>query len=272
MYVIIIINIHVLILVEWSVIIETLLFRMSFRSRIAALVSIGIEFVASLLRRDNTNRQEETRPRNNRPEVHHTYPRNNRPQVHYTYSTNSRPEVHHTNPGTTSWQQEVHFAHRQNEACHTQPSWLEDMARIAYSEDHVTHLVTNEGKLYRSQRVRPFLHAEVLFTRDTLPCNIHTIWIKNSPCAKCSKVLITFFHKIRKPKIYFGRIYRLNDEEDREGLINLLQNGFELEVWETLHTLMYPTRSKTTQKYLREVKQEADMMSLNNQVYNYMYY
>ena len=75
MYVIIIINIHVLILVEWSVIIEILLFRMSFRSRIAALVSIGIEFVASLLRRDNSNRQEETRPRNNIPEVHHTYPK-----------------------------------------------------------------------------------------------------------------------------------------------------------------------------------------------------
>ena len=95
---------------------------MSF-SRFAALVSRGIEFFASLLRRDNTNRQEETRPRNNRPEVHHTYPRNNRPQVHYTYPTNSRPEVHHTNPGTTSWQQEVRFAHRQNEACHTQPRY-----------------------------------------------------------------------------------------------------------------------------------------------------
>ena len=247
---------------------------MSFRSRIAALVSIGIEFVTSLLRQENTNRQEETRPRNNRPEVHHTYPTNNRPEVHYTYPRNNRPEVHHTNPGSTSRQQEVRFAHRQNEVSHTQPSynWLEDMARIAYSEDHVTHLVTNECKLYRSQRVRPFLHAEVLFTKDTLPYNIHTIWIKNSPCAKCSKVLITFFHKTQKPKIYFGRIYRLDDEEDREGLINLLQNGFELEVWETLHTLMYPIRSKTTQKYLREVKQEAHMMSLNNQVYSYMYY
>ena len=222
---------------------------------------------ASFTNQTNNNTQEEeearrrTHSRNNRQdETRHTHQRQ---EVHTTHPINNTREGYYTHQRGNSLRQEQLPTHsrnnRQNEACHTQPSnnWLEDMARIACSEDHVTHLVTNEGKLYRSQSVRPFLHAEVLFTRDTLPCNIHTIWIKNSPCAKCSKVLINFFFNNRKPKIYFGRIYQLEDEEDREGLINLLQNEFELEVWETLHTMMYGTHNRSTHKYLRQVKQEA---------------
>ena len=222
---------------------------------LGGIVALAVAAASFTTQTNNNTQEEEARRR--------TQSRNNRQDE--TRHTHQRQEVHPTHPINNTRSRN----NRQNELSHTQPSWLEDMARIAYSEDHVTHLVTNEGKLYRSQSVPPFLHAEVLFTRDTLPCNIHTIWIKNSPCAKCSKVLITFFHKIRKPKIYFGRIYQLDDEEDCEGLIDLLQNGFELEVWEILHTMMYGTHNRTAHKYLRQVKQEAQ--ATYNMAHNHMY-
>ena len=61
----------------------------------------------------------------------------------------------------------------------------------------------------------------------------------------------------KKPIIYVGRIYRPNNQEDDEGLMNLVQQGFELKVWETLNTMMYGSYNLITHNYLRDVKQKA---------------
>ena len=145
------------------------------------------------------------------------------------------------------------FHYREEERCFSEY----EAAQIAHSEDGVTHLRTNEGKLYRSNSDPPYTHAEFIFTRKTQAHKITKIWIKNSPCAGCSRVLINFFQHYRKPIIYVGHIYRPNNQDDREGLKNLCQQGFELEVWQTLHTMMHGPRSRITHNYLRDVKQEA---------------
>ena len=69
--------------------------------------------------------------------------------------------------------------YREEERCSSEY----EAAQIAHSEDGVTHLLTNEGKLYRSNT---YTHAEVILTRRTQAANITTILIKNSPCARCS--------------------------------------------------------------------------------------
>ena len=229
---------------------------------------------ASFTNQTNNNTQEEARrrthSRNNRQdETRHTHQRQ---EVHPTHPINNTREGCYTHQRDNSLRQEqlptCSRNNRQNEVWYTQPSCsrLEDVARIAHSAEGVTHLLTNENKLYCSTQTQ---HAEILFTKAALPYKTHTIWIKNSPCARCSKVLINFFSNNRKPKIYFGRIYRLDDDEDREGLIDLLQNGFELEVWETLHTMMYGSHNRTAHKYLRQVKQEAQ--ATYNMAHNHMY-
>ena len=153
-----------------------------------------------------------------------------------------------------SREQEEPRHNREEERCSSEY----EAAQIAHSEDHVTHLLTNEGKLYRSNSDPPYTHAEFIFTRKTQAHNITEIWIKNSPCAQCSQVLIQFFKNCRKkPIIYVGRIYRPDNQEDNEGLMNLVQQGFELKVWETLHTMMYGSYSRKTHNYLRDVKQTA---------------
>ena len=70
-------------------------------------------------------------------------------------------------------------------------------------------------------------------------------------------LLINFFQHCRKPIIYVGHIYQIDNQEDREGLKNLCQQGFELEVWETLHTKKHGPHSRITHNYLRDVKEEV---------------
>ena len=134
----------------------------------------------------------------------------------------------------------AHIPHyREEERCSSEY----EAAQIAHSEDGVTHLLTNEGKLYRSNT---YTHAEVILTWRTQALNITRILIKNSPCARCSRVLRNFFQHCRKPIIYVGHIYRPNNQEDREGLKNLVQQGFELKVWEILHTMMHGPYDRIT--------------------------
>ena len=84
--------------------------------------------------------------------------------------------------------------------------------------------------------------------------NLNKIQIKNSPCAKCSKLLINHFNKYKKkPTIYVGRIWHLRDKKDREGLKDLLHNGFQLEVWEKLHQEIYGNNTRT-RNYIKELK------------------
>ena len=76
------------------------------------------------------------------------------------------------------------------------------------------------------------------------PDHITTLWIKNSPCADCSRALLEYFENHHKPTIYVGKIWRYDDKNDC-GLINLMKAGFEIKVWETLNNMMYPLHTKT---------------------------
>ena len=92
--------------------------------------------------------------------------------------------------------------------------------------------------------------------RSNNPNHITTLWIKNSPCADCSRALIEYFNHYRKPTIYVGRIWHLNDRNDDQGLINLMRAGFKIKVWETLHTKMYGSDPITT-NYLYKLETQA---------------
>ena len=98
-------------------------------------------------------------------------------------------------------------------------------------------------------------HAEIMFINDkSINRNlIKELWIKNSPCVHCSGALLDYFKKNHhKPTIYVGRIWHFNDKNDDQGLINLIKAGFKIEVWETLHDMMYGSDTRT-KDYLRKL-------------------
>ena len=101
-------------------------------------------------------------------------------------------------------------------------------------------------------------HAEIMFINDrpNNPNHITTLWIKNSPCADCSRALIEYFNHYCKPTIYVGRIWHLYDKNDDQGLINLMKAGFKIEVWEKLHKMMHGS-SATTTNYLSKLEKKA---------------
>ena len=129
-----------------------------------------------------------------------------------------------------------------------------EVAQIAYDEENVTHLLTNEGKLYRSTNSK---HVVIVFTRKDKPDKIKTIWIKRFPCAHCSQILSNFFRYYNKPRLYIGRIYRPYNDNDREGLKNLIREGFEMEVWKSLHDKTYSIDNTELYEYIEAMKQET---------------
>ena len=100
-------------------------------------------------------------------------------------------------------------------------------------------------------------HAEILFiTSKKPPHHTSTMKIKNSPCHNCSTELINHFHHQRqKPTIFVGQIWRLYNINDREGLRQLLINGFDIRVWNTLHDKMYGLDT-ITGNYVRQLQNE----------------
>ena len=80
--------------------------------------------------------------------------------------------------------------------------------------------------------------------------------IKNSPCHNCSAELINHFrHRHQKPTIFVGQIWRLYNISDREGLRQLLINGFDIRVWNKLHDKMYGSDT-STENYIRKLQNE----------------
>ncbi len=76
-------------------------------------------------------------------------------------------------------------------------TYMRDVAKIASAELLVTHLLTNNRDLYRSEEDK---HAEVNFSEDTVrPESVKRIWIENSPCTRCSRVLMNHFRDVKKP-------------------------------------------------------------------------
>ena len=85
------------------------------------------------------------------------------------------------------------------------------------------------------------------------PEKISSIYIKSSPCSACSTKLIAHFADCQqKPKIFIGKISHLRDPNHKKGLQQLLKNGFEIQVWQSLHDMMFST--KMTEKYIQGLK------------------
>ena len=133
------------------------------------------------------------------------------------------------------------------------------VAVISCGEDRVTHLLTDEGKMYRnSYALRQ--HAEVVLasTKEANARDITRMWIKNSPCSKCTKVLSKFFvNTVHKPVIYVGSIYEPDDKEDRDGLLSLLREGFRIEVWNTMNAFLYGEKNDLSEIYLGRLREEV---------------
>ena len=89
------------------------------------------------------------------------------------------------------------------------------------------------------------------------PDHIKALWIKNSPCANCSRALLEYFNHYHKPTIYVGKIWQLNKRNDDQGLINLMKAGFKIRVWETLHAKLFPIPDLTAKNYLYKLETQA---------------
>ena len=92
--------------------------------------------------------------------------------------------------------------------------------------------------------------------RSNNPNDITTLWIKNSPCDKCSKALRKYFEDHHKPTIYVGKIWRFDNINDDQELINLMKAGFKIKVWETIHKLKYRLYNETVD-HLHKLETQA---------------
>ena len=163
---------------------------------------------------------------------------------------------------------------------------LSNAVRKAIEESNTTVLcvlcTSSESEIFTSCRSdnkpgeRHDVHAEEVFLNQADNkdfSQITSLYIKNSPCVNCSKKLIEAFKGSRnKPTIYIGRIYNLEDANDRNGLESLLMEGFKMEVWEEVNKALqskeWPeseqideekrnnTRAKRTHEYLQKLKQD----------------
>lgn len=84
--------------------------------------------------------------------------------------------------------------------------------------------------------------------RSNNPNHITTLWIENSPCARCSRALLEYFKNHHKPIIYVEKIWHPNDRNDDQGLINLMKAGFKIKVWGMFGS---------TVKYLHNLEKQA---------------
>lgn len=145
---------------------------------------------------------------------------------------------------------------------------VSEAALVASNEEDFDHLRTDTGKLYRNS----FFHhtVEVFINNTTDPRGISKIWLKRSPCVNCSHKLISFYKYIeRKPTLYIGQVSRSSTTRDREGMKQLLQNGFKLRTWTRLYRLLQQHCNEDgsyeeIRHYLQELKQETRNENLNN--------
>ena len=113
-----------------------------------------------------------------------------------------------------------------------------------------TLLRINTGHIYWSKRNQQ--HAEKVFVNTTSisASDVSSIWIKNSPCADCSRRLIDHFSMTDiKPTIYIGKIWEGNNRYNCQGLRNMIMEGFTLQVWNTPRNC----DNQQTREYLAEL-------------------
>lgn len=78
-------------------------------------------------------------------------------------------------------------------------------------------------------------HVVIQFINDKpLPSDNTQLWIKKSPCSSCSNRLLELYKFSRKPTLYVGAISRPHHSDDDKGLSQLLKEGFDIKVWESL--------------------------------------
>ena len=131
---------------------------------------------------------------------------------------------------------------------------------IALGERGITHLLTNNGRLYRSTPHGK--HAERVFTdcnRQELKDDISHIWIKNSPCSECSKKLSNFLTNKGQVHIHIGHIYQPHDEKHFKGMVKLSRKcrNVQFSVWKTFNDKKYIKPNYETSNYLKDVETDA---------------
>ena len=176
-------------------------------------------------------------------------------------SAESDEDTANANLLTASSNEEVDYASSRSPA---QPSpsetYTEDEA-IEWSAEYTssTYLLTSTGRLYVNSGRHN--HAESIFINELRTMHqsdvgrVKWIKIKNSPCSSCSCRLVEFYSSYTKPAIYFGSIYRnkTTNEFDKDAIEKLLKAGFQVDVWEKMHTKMYG-RNSLTHDILKEIK------------------
>ena len=130
-------------------------------------------------------------------------------------------------------------------------------ATVGLKETTLNHLLTSSGILYRSNDDQS---VESVFVNEGDPKDVDVMWMKKAPNASGSELLINFFrHKYQKPVLHIGHIYRYTGL-DRQGLKNLIKEGFELKVWEHVSDIVRPKYSNYTnclRMYLELLQQEV---------------
>ena len=110
----------------------------------------------------------------------------------------------------------------------------DEAIKLAHKMNRVTLLRTNKGRVHINSLTR---HAEIVFVEDPdtpNPEDITGLWITNSPCYNCAQRLIKHFKSCRtKPDIFIGNIYQQEKEKNDEGLLDLMKEGFKIQVWES---------------------------------------
>ncbi len=126
----------------------------------------------------------------------------------------------------------------------------------ACEEKDNNHLLTSRNDIFSSKGNEHVIEQLVKEYKSDkrIAKDITSIWIKWSPCSACSTKLMNFFKKTElKPTLYIAEIYRQEDYEDRENMKDLLEKGFQLEVWRTLKNKMHGKKDNETEKYLKDI-------------------
>ena len=129
----------------------------------------------------------------------------------------------------------------------------DEAIKLFHKKNRVTLLRTNKGRVHINSRTR---HAEIDFIENTPnPEDITGLWITNSPCYNCAQHLITHFKSCdTKPNIFIGKIYQQEKEKNDEGLLDLMKEGFNIQVWESFQ--QDPKIVRETKNHLIDLSQK----------------
>ena len=110
---------------------------------------------------------------------------------------------------------------------------LDDAERMAFTKKR--SMVFAKGKLYWGNRST---HAELIYLDESKDETgpVGTIFMKYAPCSNCARKLNEDYKNSRKPIIYSGKIRPGYDnfiQINCQGLRDLLNAGFDLQVWKT---------------------------------------